>query len=109
MDIKIHIFSDSNHIGNTVVFVYKTDVNDGYACASVDWSPYMPDRYRLFKFVNKVPDTMVSTPVEFPWNDIENIIRETVNRQSNIEVDNISYVWKNKVDKFIEKSPIQTE
>lgn len=107
MDIKIHIFSNSNNIGNTLLFVYKTGTNEGYACASLDWSPYKPECYRLINFVNKVPEKIVSTPVDVPWSEIEDIIKTTVKNQSDIDVDKITYVWKNKVDKFLEISPIK--
>lgn len=109
MNIKIHIYSDTNNAGNTILFVYKTDAKNGYACASLDWSPMMPDKYRLINFVNKIPEKIVSTPVDVPWNEIEDIIKTTVKNQSNIDVDKITYVWKNKVDKFVEISPIKID
>ena len=48
MDIKIHIFSSTNAIGKVVYFVYKTGKEDGYVCASLDWSPFLINKYRLF-------------------------------------------------------------
>ena len=97
MDIKIHIFSESNCYGKSVYFVYK---NDGYACASLQWSCYTPEAYRLFNYVNKVCDKMVCKSTFVPWDKIEEVIKETIKRQSNIDVNKITFVGKHTIDKL---------
>ena len=104
MDIKIHIFSSTNSIGKEIFFVYKTGKNEGYACATLDWSKYLMDKYRVFEVVNKSDFNFMGKFGYLPYNEIETIIKRRVKAQSNIDVDNITYCYKNKIDNFIENT-----
>ena len=104
MDIKIHIFSSTNAIGKVVYFVYKTGKEDGYVCASLDWSPYLINKYRLFDAKNKIINNCIGKFEYVPYNEINTVIKRAIKEQSNIDVNNITYCNKNKLDKFIEST-----
>jgi hypothetical protein len=104
MDIKIHIFSNTNAIGKVVYFVYKTGEEDGYVCASLDWSPYLINKYRLFDAKNKIINNCIGKFEYIPYNEIDTVIKRVIKEQSNIDVNNITYCNKNKLDKFIEST-----
>ena len=91
MDIKIHIFSSTNAIGKVVYFVYKTGEEDGYVCASLDWSPYLINKYRLFDAKNKIINNCIGKFEYIPYNEIDTVIKRVIKEQSNIDVNNITY------------------
>lgn len=99
MDIVIHIFTDSNPNSKIVYFVYK---KDGYACASLQWSRFIPEKYRLFNYTNKVCDKLICETKIIPWSKIEDIIKETIKRQSNIDVSHIEFFGKSKINRLFQ-------
>jgi hypothetical protein len=100
MDSKIHIYSNTNCIGKSVYFVYKTGEKEGYCCASLEWSPYLIDKYRVFKYVNDKSE-FLGLYTKIPYDVIENNIKEIIKNKSNIIVDNIKYCHENKLKNFI--------
>lgn len=101
MDIKIHIYSERLSIGKVVYFVYKTGKDEGYVCASLGWNRYLIDKYRVFEAENKILNKFIGKFGYVPYKEIETVIKRVIKKQSNIDVDNITYCYKNRLDNFI--------